>query len=443
MPIEIVRPATPVLTDERISHRTKECGCPEFDRALSRRSFLKRAGVAGLVAGIAAETSFTRLAFGATPYAGDVLVILSLRGGFDGLQAIVPAADPDYAALRPNVGIPAGALLPLDATFGMHPALTPLKPLWDAGSFGVVHAVGMESPDRSHFSAMEEMERAAPGTSLRTGWIDRVLGLREQGSAFQGVQMGSSLAASAFLGPSPELAMWSIDGFGLDAAWDEDERLRWDAALRGVHTNAGADLRSPVEAALDALGVTAQLQTAGYVPENGAVYPDSDLGNALRDVARLIKAGVGLEVASIDYGDWDMHAGMGDVDEGWMTDHLGELAGALAAFSTDLGAGMADVTLVTLTEFGRRAEENGSGGTDHGYGQVVFLLGGGVKGGQVHGTWPSLAPGALVDGDLAATTDYRAILAEILEKRCGAGSVTDVFPGVGAERVGALNLRPS
>jgi uncharacterized protein (DUF1501 family) len=255
--------------------------------------------------------------------------------------------------------------------------------------------------------------------------------------------MGSSLAASAFLGPSPELAMWSIDGFGLDAAWDEDERLKWDAALRGVHTNAGAGLRDPVDAALDALGVTAQLQVAGSTPENGAVYPGSDLGNALRDVARLIKGDVGLEVASIDYGDWDMHAGMGSVDEGWMTDHLAELATALAAFATDLGAGMSDVTIVTLTEFGRRVEENGSGGTDHGYGQVVFLLGGGVHGGQVHGTWPGLAPSALVDGDLAATTDYRSILAEILEKRCGAGSVTDVFPGVGTARPGALQQRPA
>jgi uncharacterized protein (DUF1501 family) len=434
---------TPNLSRERISHRSKTCGCPDFDRAISRRSFLKRAGVAGLVAGIAAETAFTRLAFGATPYAGDVLVILSLRGGFDGLQAIVPAADPDYLDLRPNVGIPASALLQLDATFGMHPALGALKPFWDAGTFGVVHAVGMASPDRSHFSAMEEMERAAPGTSLRTGWLDRVLGLRQEGTVFQGVQLGSDLAASAFLGPSPELAMWSIDGFGLDAAWDDAERTKWDAALRGLHTNAPGGLVAPVTAALDALGVTAALQEAGYVPEHGAAYPDTDLGNALRDVARLIKADVGLEVASIDYGDWDMHAGMGTVDEGWMHDHLGELATALAAFATDLGAGMADVTLVSLTEFGRRAEENGSGGTDHGYGQVVFLLGGGVLGGQVHGTWPGLAPGSLVDGDLASTTDYRTILAEVLEKRCGAGSVSDVFPGLDGTRHGVFSQRPS
>ena len=434
----------PAGTAERISHRNKPCGCPEFDRAISRRSFLKRAGVAGLVAGIASETAFTRLAFGATPYTGDILVILSLRGGFDGLQAVVPAAEPhhsNYLDLRPNVGIPSGQLIQLDGTFGMHPALAPLKPLYDSGAFGIVHAVGMAAPDRSHFSAMDELERAAPGTSLRTGWIDRVLGLREEGSVFQGVQIGNGLPATAFLGPSPELAMWSIDGFGLSAAWDDDERLRWDAALRGVHTNAPAVLRAPATAALDALATTAIMEQAGYTPANGAVYPDSDLGHALTDVARLIKQDIGLEVASVDYGDWDMHAGMGDVSSGWMVDHLTELAGSLAAFVTDMGSAMSGITVVTLTEFGRRIEENGSGGTDHGYGQVVFLLGDGVQGGRVHGDWPGLAPGDLVDGDLAATTDYRSILAEILEDRCGASSsdVQGVFPGLGSTRPGVMD----
>ena len=207
--------------------RTKPCGCPELQSAISRRSFLKRTAGAGLVAGIASQGMFTRLAFAGAPYDGDVLVILSLRGGFDGLNAIVPVADPEYPLWRPNIGIPVNhpGLYQLDATFGMHPAMAPLQPFWEAGSFGVVHAVGMAQPNRSHFQAMEEMERAAPGTSVRTGWIDRVLGLRDTGTAFQGVQMGSNLAASAFLGnDSSELAMWSVDSFGLDAAGDDAER---------------------------------------------------------------------------------------------------------------------------------------------------------------------------------------------------------------------------
>jgi uncharacterized protein (DUF1501 family) len=389
---------------------------------------------------------FTRLAFAGAPYDGDVLVILSLRGGFDGLNAIVPVADPDYPLWRPNIGIPVNhpGLYQLDATFGMHPAMAPLQPFWEAGSFGVVHAVGMAQPNRSHFQAMEEMERAAPGTSVRTGWIDRVLGLRDTGTAFQGVQMGSNLAASAFLGnDSQELAMWSVDSFGLDAAGDDAERARWDTALRALHADAPEVLAAPTQTTLDALQTTASLQAAGYTPDHGAVYPaDSGLGDALQDVARLIKADVGLQVAAVDYGDWDMHSDMGSADAGWMFDHLTELSDALSAFATDLGAGMNDVSVVTLTEFGRRVEENGSGGVDHGFGQAVLLLGGGLKGGQVHGTWPGLAEDDLVDGDVNGVNDYRWVLAEVLEKRCRASSVGTIFPGVGSERLGLANVKP-
>jgi uncharacterized protein (DUF1501 family) len=425
--------------------KTEPCGCPEMRQAISRRSFLKRSATAGIVAGIASQGMFTRLAFAGAPYDGDVLVILSLRGGFDGLNAIVPVADPDYATWRPTIGIPANhpGLFQLDPMFGMHPAMAALQPFWDAQTFGVVHAVGMSQPNRSHFQAMEEMERAAPGSSVRTGWIDRVLGLRDPGTAFQGVQMGSGLPASSFLGTSPELAMWSIDGFGLDAADHDDvERGKWDVALRALHVGAPDVLAAPTTTTLDALQTTSALRAAGYLPANGAVYPEGDLGDALQDIARLIKGDTGLQVAAVDYGDWDMHADMGDVDAGWMVDHLTELSQALAAFGTDMGNKLNDVSLVTLTEFGRRVEENGSGGVDHGFGQAVLLLGGGLKGGQVHGRWPTLAEDALVDGDVDGVNDYRWVLAEVLEKRCRAGSVTDIFPGVGSERLGLANQRP-
>ena len=418
----------------------KACGCPDTG-GLSRRSFLKGAAAAGVFAGLATETLATRLAFAAAPYDGDVLVVLSLRGGFDGLNAIVPAADPDYATWRPNVGIPQGTLLQLDGMFGMHPAMAPLKPLWDAGTFGIVHAVGQAQPNRSHFSAMEELERAAPGSSMRTGWLDRVLGDRGSGTAFQGMQLGSGMAAPAFRGPSPELAMWSVESFGLDAAWDAEQRGLWDAALRGLHAGAPDALRAPAQVALGALNTTAALQEAGYSAENGAAYPDSDLGRGLSDVARLVKANVGLQVAAVDYGDWDMHAGMGGPESGWLFDHLTELSNALSAFASDLGPHLANVTLVTLTEFGRRVQENGSGGTDHGFGQVVLMLGGGVQGGAVHGSWPGLAEADLIDGDLNGLNDYRLVLAEILEKRCGAGSVSAIFPGISQDRLGVVRPR--
>jgi uncharacterized protein (DUF1501 family) len=431
------------------SLRRKPCGCPDLRRAHSRRAFLKGALATG-AAGLVTQSLSTRFAFAETmlgsnataeAYTGDVLVILSLRGGFDGLQAVVPAADPDYARWRPNVRIPTSRLIQLDQRFGMHPAMAPLKPLWDAGTFGMVHAVGQAEPNRSHFEAMEEMERAAPGTSTRTGWIDRVLGLRGSGTPFQGMQVGTSLADPSFLGPSPELAIDSIESFGLDAAWDGDELDRWETALRAMHGEAAEVLSAPAATALDALRAIEPVKASGAAPANGASYPDGDLGSALRDTARLIKSRVGLQMASVDYGDWDMHEGMGDTDEGWLHDHLTELSRALAAFAADLGAAMQRVTLVTLTEFGRRVEENGSGGTDHGYGQLVLFLGGGVNGGRVHGTWPGLADDALVDGDLAATTDYRSILAEVLEQRCDAGSLSQVFPGLGSERPGVAKPR--
>ncbi|MGZ5288207.1 MAG: DUF1501 domain-containing protein [Actinomycetota bacterium] len=428
------------LDPTQMTPATKDCGCPAGPE-LSRRSFLKAAGVAGLVAGLASEGMFTRMAFADTPYDGDVLVVLSLRGGFDSLQAIVPTGDPDYANWRPNIAIPQQQLLPLSGIFGMHPAMASLKPFYDAGTFGVIHAVGMAEPNRSHFSAMEEMERAAPGSHLRSGWLDRVLGLRDVGTAFQATQLGSNTASSAFIGPSQELAMWAVDDFNLSGAWDATELARWNAALGGMHTDAPEMLAAPAVTALNALGTAANLKAAGYAPANGAVYPDTRLADAMKDVARLIKAGVGLQVAAVDYGDWDMHVDQGSFDAGWMHDHLTELSQALAAFGTDLGTGMANVTLVTLTEFGRRVEENGSGGTDHGFGQAVLMMGGGVKGGQVHGAWPGLADEDLIDGDLNATTDYRLVLAEILEKRCGAASVADIFPQIGSGRPGVVNPR--
>ncbi len=418
----------------------KRCGCPE-SQAISRRSFLKRSAAAGVVAGLAAEGMFTRLAFAATPYTGDVLVVLSLRGGMDGLSAIVPSGDPAYLVQRPGIGLQSPQLLQLDSMFGMHEAMGSLKPFFDAGTFGVIHAVGMEEPNRSHFAAMEEMERAAPGSSTRTGWLDRVLGLREETSAFQGTQIGYSSSSQQFVGPSAELAMYSINGFDLSGAYNDTERVKWDAALRSLHQGAPTMVGQPAGTALDALATAAALQAAGYTPANGASYPGTGLGNALKDIARLIKADVGLQVAAIDYGDWDMHSDLGSHASGeWMYDHLTELSNAMSAFATDLGAGLDDVTLVTLTEFGRRVEENGSAGVDHGYGQAVMLLGGGVDGGKVHipKGWPGLSNADLVDGDLDGRHDYRAVLAELLEKRCqaSASDVKDIFPKLTTERYG-------
>jgi len=223
--------------------------------------------------------------------------------------------------------------------------------------------------------------------------------------------------------------MASIDKFTLAG---ESAKRPVAAALRAMYADAPLLQAGPARAADRALAATAGLRGAAYSPANGAKYPATDLGTALRDVARLIKAKVGLVTAAVDCGDWDMHDSLGTAVKGQrMHDNLAGLSLALAAFAADLGpAGMASVTVLTVSEFGRRVAENSSHGADHGHGNAMLLLGGGVKGGRVYAEWPGLAPGALVAGDLAATTDYRSVIGEILQKRCGAGSLEDVFPGV-------------
>ncbi|BEP13251.1 DUF1501 domain-containing protein [Acidothermaceae bacterium B102] len=387
------------------------------------------------MATVVGEFGSMQLAYADAAYTGDVLVVVSLRGGFDGLSAIVPAADPNYYAARPSIGIPQSRLIPLNATFGMHPAMQPLKPLWDAGTFGVVHAVGQADPTRSHFDAMDQMERAAPGSSLRTGWINRMVGLTGSGSTFAASSLSTSIAPSSFLGPAPSITLGSIDGFGLSGSGDAKDRARWSNTLRTLYKGTHQTIHGPAIQTLDALGTTSQMKNQGYRPANGAQYPNGQLGGGLRDVARLIKAGVGLRVAALDMGDWDMHVDLGKSDNGWMHDQLTELSQALAAFATDIGPGMPGVNVITLSEFGRRVEENGSGGVDHGHGNAVLLLGGGINGGQVMGHWPTVAPSVLDDGDLAGANDYRTVLAELLEKRGGLNG-SKVFPGLSNDRIG-------
>jgi uncharacterized protein (DUF1501 family) len=424
---------------------TTTCGCAEHERAtLSRRRLLGRslaAGAAGAFAALAGEQLSTQLAFAAdSSYSGDVLVLLSLRGGFDGLSAVVPAGDTAYYPARPGIAVPKAQLIGGDGYFGLNPALAPLLPFWKAGTLGAVQAVGQPVPNRSHFSAMEELERAAPGTSIRTGWLDRMLGGLAAHDPFNAVSVGSAMPARVLAGPAPNLGLTTIDDFALSG---EDPTRPMGATMAALYAGAPVPLAQTAGQVTAALSTTATLKRAGYTPAGGAVYPDTELGAALRDVARLVKAGVGLMSACVDSGDWDMHENLGTAVAGRkMFDHLHDLALALAAFATDLGAtGLGRVTLVTISEFGRRVQQNGSGGLDHGYGNAMLVLGGGVKGGKVYGRWPGLAPARLVDGDLAVTTDYRSVIAEILRTRCGVGDVTGVFPGVTPGTLGLTRSR--
>jgi uncharacterized protein (DUF1501 family) len=411
--------------------------CARADRAgeVTRRGLLR--GLLGtgaaLVALPALETISTQVAYAAN-WTGDTVVVISLRGGFDGMSAVVPVGDPNYLARRPSIGVPTSATVQLDSFFGLHPGLASLKPWYDSGKLAVVHATGLPNPNRSHFDAMVEMENAALGSSTRTGWIGRTLGLTTPSGPFAAVQMGWGDLPDSVVGPVPVLAMHDLGDFSIAGVSRSSDRARWSTALSALHAGAPAPVVAATQTTVGALSTVAAITATTYHPANGAVYPTGDLGDTLKDIARIIKSGLGVQAVTLDVGDWDMHAGLaptGNPRAGWMWDKLTELGAALSAFATDMGTGMNSTTVVTMSEFGRRAYENDSNGLDHGWGNACFVLGGGVNGGNVYGAWPGLGNDQLNDGDLAVTTDYRLVLSDILRNRVGAtiSQLGTVFPG--------------
>lgn len=413
-----------------------DCGCPDF--TLSRRRLL--GGLAG-AAGAGVFTSVLgdvhrQVAFGAS---GDrnVLVVLSLRGGADGLSLVVPHGEAALTALRPRIGIPADSLLAKDAMFGLHPGFRPLLPMWQAGTFGAVHAVGLPQPNRSHFQAMEAVEDADPGTSERRGWINRLVGLGGSAIPAEAVQLGNAMVPTSLYGPAPVLGLKSLGDLSLAGTDDAETRRRRGRALHRLWDGASGPLGEGVRAALSTTE-TLDFLAAPAAPRNGARYPAGDLGASLAQTATLIRADVGAQVVTLDSGTWDMHTQLGKLDWGAMQMMVGELATSLAAFFGDLGDLATRVTVVTVSEFGRRVAENGAGGLDHGYGNCMLLLGAGVRGGNVLGSWPGLGPTNQVDGDLAVTRDYRSVLTEVVRARFPDLDSTQVFPDFRPETVGTM-----
>ncbi len=414
------------------------CGCA--DLALSRRRFLAGVGAAagvGLVSSMVGDV-FTQVAFGATPANPNVLVVLSLRGGCDGLSMVVPHGDPAYAAARPSIAVPRDALLAGDGMFGLHPKLSPLLPMWQSGAFGAVHAVGLPQPNRSHFQAMEAIEDADPGSAERRGWINRLAGVMPSSSPAQAVQLGGAMLPTALYGVAPVLGLDQLSDVRLPGSWDDVWAGRVRRSQHRVWDGASGVLGRAVRSALTTTEDLAVLGTVESAPQNGAVYPNIDLGRALEQTATLIRADVGTRVVTVDFGGWDMHTGVGTLGWGDMQSVLGQLAASVAAFFTDLGTLMSQVTVITISEFGRRVAENGSGGLDHGFGNCMLLLGGGVQGGTVHATWPGLGDGSLIQGDLQVTLDYRSVLSAVLRSRFPEVDVSAVFPGFLPEPVAVM-----
>jgi uncharacterized protein (DUF1501 family) len=411
------------------STRTDGFCCDEY--AAMHASVSRRGLIGGAIALAGATTMVGGAVVTASPAraqsASAVLVVLSLRGAADGLSLVVPHGDPAYYAARPTISVPKDRLLEADGFFGLHPGLVALQPAWQAGKVAAVHATGLPAANRSHFSAMEEMEDANPGSTQRVGWLNRLVDGTSGGSPLQGFSVGSTIPTS-LVGPASTMSADRVDDVELPGNDDEGRRR---SSLQVMWNSEKSTLGRSMRNTFDAISSFGAAQAAA---DNRDSYPGTGVGQGLATAAQIIRGDVGVEVITVDQGDWDMHTDMGRADGGWMRNNAVDLAEAIAAFLGDLGTQESKVTLVTLSEFGRRVVENDSGGTDHGYGNVMFVAGAGVRPGY-HGRWPGLSTS--YEADLTVTTDYRQVLADIVSRRFGA-SVAKVFPGLHWQSTGVM-----
>ncbi len=399
---------------------------------ISRRYFLKGGAISML--GMATLPAFLQRAMAEIPASGKKkMVVLFQRGAMDGLNVVVPFAEPNYYRLRPTIAIPqparggADAAIDLDGFFGLHPSLAPLQPLFQSNQLAVVQAVGSPDPTRSHFDAQDFMESGTPGVKVTDdGWLNRAMqsAPEPESSPFRAVAFGPYLPRT-LQGAAPAIAIPDLDQFKMygpqqtvEGGFEAMYAQTVDRAMRGVGTET-----------FEAVDQLKKINPASYQPENGAQYPTSRFGKSLMEIAELFKADVGLEVAFLDSGGWDHHVNEGGV-QGQLSNLLRDLGQGIAAFNQDMGDRMSDVVFVSMSEFGRTAHENGNRGTDHGHANCMFVLGGGIKGGKVYTRWPGMEDGQLHDGrDLEVTTDYRSVLGEIISRHLGEKNLKPVFPG--------------
>jgi len=398
--------------------------------SITRRVFLRNSALA--VVGTAAVPSFlARAAMGAAPPGTRTkrLVVIFQRGAADGLNIVVPHAEPQYYAMRPSINIPRRSVIDLDGFFGLHPSLAPFQPLWQQRNLAIVHAAGSPDPNRSHFDAQDFMESGTPGIkSTEDGWLNRATrNLPQQKSAFEAIAMGPSIPR-ILSGAEPAIAINNINDFSVGGRNPKASPVAntfeamYDHSLDTVMHGTG-------EETFDAVKMLKSADPSQYKPAPGADYPKGRFGDSMRQLAQLIKANLGVQVAFADIGGWDHHVNEG-ATEGQIANVLRDFSQSLAAFWTDLGDLGEDTVVVTMSEFGRTARENGNRGTDHGHANVMFVLGGPVKGGKVYGRWPGLDQSQLYEGrDLALTTDFRQVLGEAVARHMGNKNLAAVFPG--------------
>jgi uncharacterized protein (DUF1501 family) len=400
----------------------------------SRRVFVKNGAFALVSLGFAPSfLARTAFAAGATARAKRLIAIFQ-RGAVDGLSVIVPFGDKEYYRARPGIAIQRpgaanDAAVDLDGFFGFNPRLEPLKPLWDARQLAIVHACGSPDNTRSHFDAQDYMETATPGVkSTSDGWLNRYLQVRrlEEATPFRAVALTQQLPR-ALQGVAPALAVNQLGQFGIKGGQGSDAvAASFEAQFAGA---ADRVLNNTGREAFDAIKMLKGVNPAGYRPENGADYPRTAFGQALQQIAQLSKADVGLEVAFADVGGWDTHVNQGSA-QGQLATRLDDFARGLAALVGDLGDRMEDTVVLTMSEFGRAVSENGNRGTDHGHGNAMIAIGGGIHGGRVYGKWPGLAVSQRYEGrDLAVTTDFRDVFGEIVVRHLGVADPKPIFPG--------------
>jgi uncharacterized protein (DUF1501 family) len=411
---------------------------------MNRRFFLHKGAFA--LAGTATIPTFlVRSVLAQTaPAPKQRLVVVFQRGAADGLNIVVPYREKNYYALRPGIAIPQNQVIDLDGSFGLHPAMSAFKSLYDQGHLAIVHAAGSPDSTRSHFDAQDYMESGTPGVKNTTdGWLNRALQSEdlhrhESHTAFRAVALDIDVPRT-LAGKIPAIALGNVNNFqvGGRSPAPTSAASAFEAMYGATNDHI---LHATGEEIFDAVKMLRAANPAQYAPARGADYPNSEFGNKMKQIAQLLKADLGVEAAFTDVTGWDTHQNQGGVN-GQLANRLTDFSNAIAAFWRDMGDSAANITLVTMSEFGRTAHENGTGGTDHGHANAMFVLGANVNGGKVHGHWPGLDREQLNEGrDLAVTTDYRQVLGELVTRSTGATNLDLVFPGSGVTTNRFLHL---
>jgi uncharacterized protein (DUF1501 family) len=416
---------------------------------MNRRFFLHRGALA--VAGTAAIPSFmvrSVLAEAASSAPGQRLVVIFQRGAADGLNVVVPYREKNYYSMRPTIAIPQNQVIDLDGFFGLHPSLASFKPLYDTGHLAIVHACGSPHMSRSHFDAQDYMESGTPGVKgTDDGWLNRALQAEDllhrcegtcEHSAFRAMALGTDVPLT-LAGRVPAIALNNVNGFNVAGRGPTPSPAA--NAFQAMYADSGDQIfHAAGDETFEAVKMLRDANPAQYQPANGASYPNNDFGNSMKQIAQLLKANLGVEAAFTDVNGWDTHQNQGGVN-GQLANRLSDFSQSIAAFWRDMGDSAENITVVTMSEFGRTAHENGTGGTDHGHANAMFVLGGHVNGGKVYGKWPGLSNEQLNQGrDLALTTDYRAVLGEVVTNTIGARDLEKIFPGASLNPAGFLRL---